>query len=229
VWTATAFLGAPASGRLWWGRRPCRPCHLATPPHRLAGEDAGASRGKPWPSRHLTLLLAPVEPASGGTVQRVALAGATTAPGYQGTYDLTVTGRGPPVDRWSRPWRRGRPRCEPAGGNGGCPGRPGGCRYPTLNPAWRYCRGLTTPAASAGPPSTPARWQCCPPQARPSRAHRPPGAGGLWPRRWGHPRAPAREEHGLATTIAPHPPVQRGWALAVRAGLASPGPRGWGA
>ena len=68
-----------------WGRRPCRPCHLATPPHRLAGEDASAPRGKPWPLRHLARLMAAVEPASGGTVQRIALAGATTAPGYQGT------------------------------------------------------------------------------------------------------------------------------------------------
>jgi len=101
-------------------------------------------------------------------VQRVAPAGATTASGYQGTYDLTVTGRGPPAERWSRPWRRDRPRCEPAGGNGGCPGKPGrGVRStrPWTRPrgtaaGWRRQRhplarppplqGSTVPAA--GPP-----------------------------------------------------------------------------
>lgn len=161
------------------------------PPHRLAGENAGAPRGKPWPPRHLPLLMAPVEPASGGTVPRVALAGATTAPGYPGTDDLTVTGRDPPADRWRRSRRQGRPAGRTRPRPRRWPRAAGVVRLPApehgLGKAGHW---LTPPPASAGPPGV---------GASPTGHRRP--VGGDYAA--GHPRAPAGEEHGLATIPAP--------------------------
>jgi hypothetical protein len=167
------------SARIWpaWvgGRRPCRPCHLATPPHRLAGEDAGASRGKPWPPRHLTRLPASVEPASGGTMPQVAPAGATTASGYQGTDDLTVTERGPPAERCGAGVGAGSGRgANPPAATAVAPGSRGGG---FALPAPELGLEVLPPADDIGGLRWPALHLCrgvlCPPQARPSRAYRP--------------------------------------------------------
>ena len=76
-WERQPLAGLGGGRRLGW------PGHLATPPHRLAGEGPSAPRGQPWPSRHLTRLRTPLSPlecnrATGGArwrCQRARVAG----------------------------------------------------------------------------------------------------------------------------------------------------------